>query len=458
MICILIAALSFILLLVWFGLIALGVALLLKRRWIGFGWLTLGLLLFVVQTGLSLIPVGIGEPLIRIPVDAYWIATGVALLASVAALAVLRARLPRVPWQGLLLTPVVAGLALWGVSYLSIPERERERDPAKRPIRVSPGFQIERYASAADAGGAMDNPTVLAFGEGGRLFIGDIDGNVWTGVDANGDQQIDGLTRYTSGYQLLVGLLWLNGELYVSSAGKIEALRDTDGDGMADARRTVTDGLPALVVQPHSNNSLTLGPDGQIYFGIGSTSLTGPEVSPLGGAIVSVSPDGGPARVFAQGFGNSFDLAFNSQGRLFAGDNAGPARNGDADPDEFNQIEQGGNYGPADRETDPLNITSGRREPLLTFPAHSTPTGMTIYSGKAFPPEYVDQAFVALWNRGEVMRIELNDRGDGSYVGRSRLFVDGLLYPIEVTQGPDDALYIADFGTSTVYRVSYVGP
>ncbi len=81
---------------------------------------------------------------------------------------------------------------------------------------------------------------------------------------------------------------------------------------------------------------------------------------------------------------------------------------------------------------------------------------MTIYTGRAFPPQFFDSAFVALWNTGEIMHMELVKRSDGSYQANPAVFGSGFLYPIDVVVGPDEALYIADFGTSVVYRVTYV--
>ncbi len=458
-----VAVLSWALLTAWLAFAALGWRMLRQRRWTGAAYLAAGALAIAAQAALSLVPVGIGEPLIRIERRALFVAAGLALGACAALLAWVRraqpARRPpaRVQALGAAVLPIAAGFALWALSFVSTPERERERNPDRREIVLPPGFKAERYAGAAPGSdGVMDNPTVLAFGDAGDLFIADIAGNLWLARDADGDARIDSVRKYASGFELLVGLAWRNGELYVSSAGKVEGLKDTNSDGVADARRTLAAGLPSMIVQPHSNNSLTFGPDGRLYFGVGSTVLQGEDPHAFGGTIVSVSTDGGDARVFARGFGNVFDLAFNKAGVIFAGDNAGPAREGGSEPDELNQVIEGGDYGAPD-SGDPLNITGGKTPPLATFPVHATPTGMAFYYGQTFPQGYVDTAFLALWNRGEVMNIEINPKGDGSYAAIPRVFGSGFLYPIDVVVGPDDALYIADFGTSVVYRVTYEG-
>jgi glucose/arabinose dehydrogenase len=440
---------------------------LLWRRGARFGGAALsafGLIFAGAQIALSVVPVGIGEPLIRIETITLAIATlgGVAL--GLGAAFVLARRGWVTPPQprsvrGVALAiaaPVASGLALWGLAYTSTPLRERERNANRRPITVPAGFKAELYADAATAGGELDNPTVIAFGPDGALYLADIAGNLWFGRDADKDNKLDSLRKIGEGYQLLVGLAVRGDTLYASSAGKVEALRDSTGDGIPDERRTLADGLPSMILMPHSNNSLSFGPDGRLYFGVGGTVQRGPEPTAYGGSILSVSPDGGDVRVFARGFDNSFDVAFNSKGQLFGGDNTTTPAGESAAPDEFNHITEGGDYSIGAALSDPLNIDSGKRAPIATFAPHSTPTGMTIYTGRMFPPQFFDSGFVTLWNKGEVMHVELVENRAG-YQAAPAVFASGFLYPIDVVVGPDDALYIADFGTSAVYRVTYEG-
>jgi len=457
------------LVLLWMGLLAVGAALLQRRHWLAGGVLVLeGLLGMAAHLALSLVPVGIGEPLIRIgrqdlvafgaagfitAVIVAFVAWGKRRFVETFSRRGVRIGLP-------LLVPVLAASTLAGLSTLSTPTRERERDASRRNVQMAPGFKAEIYASSALNNTAMDNPTTILFAPDGTLYIGDIAGNLWAAKDKNGDHKVEEITQYATGFSLLLGLAWKGDELYVSSSGKIEALRDTDGDGKADARRVLAEGLPSLILNPHSNNSLTFGPDGRLYFGVGATSDDGVEKQPLAASILSVSPDGGDVRVYARGFGNPFEVAFNSKGDMFSGDNGGLSGvDGQAPPDEFNQVQEGRDYGIV--PNDPLN-QPGKTQALLSFDPHSTPTGLTFYTGKTYPPEYLDNAFIALWNKGDVMRVQLAPDASGSnaagtYTPNDSFFGRGFLYPIDVVMGPDGNLYIADFGTSVVYRITYEG-
>jgi glucose/arabinose dehydrogenase len=419
------------------------------------------LLALGAQIALSTIPFGIGEPLIRVKLRDTLVQAGCSLLVILGAAAL-------VYWGGRLLSqkslfqrrrgigsaalllavPLLGGASMYGLSRASLPERERERDPHKRTIKLPQGFAAGVYAQ-----GTMDNPTTIAFGPKQELYIGDISGSLWVAPDADGDGKVDSIGRWADGFTLLLGLAWHSDELFVASAGKIEALRDTNGDGKADARRTVVQGLPSMVLMPHSNNGISFGPDGRLYFGVGSTTEGQVETNERAAAVLSVKPDGSDLKVFARGLGNTFAVAFNRDGELFGGDNS-PQGEGDDPPDEFNHLVAGGHYGFPYFYGDPPE-NGGTRGALVTFPAHSAPTGTTFYTGNTFPRDYLDSGFVTLWARGEIARVEVGRAASGAYLGRTTTFGSGFLYPIGVTTGPDGNLYVADFGTSAIYRITY---
>jgi glucose/arabinose dehydrogenase len=441
-----------------------GALLVLRRgaaRIVGGALLAQTLLAITALVALCTIPVGIGNPFIRLPArlaPADW-AGGIVVLAAVAVFCFFAGRRLR-RWlsnggsrpmavTALLALPLLAAAGMVGLVYASTPARERERDPSKRTIELAPGFAWNIFVQ-----GTIDNPTTIAFGPDGKLYIADISGALWVAADADRDGRAEDIRRFAGGFELLIGLAWHGDELYAASSGKIEALRDSDGDGVADQRRLVVDGLPSMILKPHSNNGIAFGPDGRLYFGVGSTTNDQFEPNELAAAILSVNPDGSDLRVVARGLGNSFDLAFNDRGELFAGDNS-PIGTEDEAPDEFNQIVEGQHYGFPYFYGDPPGRST--RGPLISFPPHSVPTGVTFYSEQRYPQAYQGAAFTTLWNLGELVQIAVEHAPDGTVTARETTFGSGFLYPIDVITGPDGNLYIADFGTSVVYRITYTG-
>jgi len=450
----LISVLSFALMALWLGLIAVGIIQIAQRRRIAGAVCVLeGVLAIAAQIALTLFPVGIGTTLIRISQRTLSVVTFAALAAVAVTVLITRrgitrrlslaTRAERI--AGLVLAPVLAAGTLWGLSYLSTPDREREHDAVKRGIELSAGFQAELYAR-----GTLDNPTVMTFGPDGALYVADITGKLWKIEDKDHTGASKAITKLGSGFQFVLGLVWYKDELYIGSAGKVEAYHVRDGT-LVD-KRVVVDKLPSMVYLPHSNNALTLGPDSRIYFGVGSTVGSGEEPNPLASAILSVSPDGGPVKVVARGLGNPFEVGFNKSGQMFSGDNPPDLPDGSPAPDAFHEIVQGGDYSLVSK--DPLKSP---RQPLVEFPEHSTPTGLVFYEGKAYPPEYVDNAFVALWNRGEIARMVISKDARGQTRVDASRFAAGFLYPIALANGPDGDLYVADFGTKAIYRIVYTG-
>jgi putative membrane-bound dehydrogenase-like protein len=441
-----------------------GLLLLLRRgarRIVGGALLAQALLAIAALVALCTIPVGIGNPFIRVPArlaPIEWAGSILVLGAAVALSFFAGRRLRRWLSSGgsrllaavaLLAVPLIASASMVGLAYASTPVRERERDPNKRTITLASGFEWNIFVQ-----GTIDNPTTITFGPAGELYIADISGALWVAADTDRDGRAESIRRFADGFELLIGLAWHGDELFTASSGKIEALRDTNGDGVADQRRVVVAGLPSMILKPHSNNGIAFGPDGRLYFGVGSTTNGEVESNDLAASILSVKPDGSDLRVVARGLGNSFDLAFNAQGELFAGDNSPSGAEGDA-PDEFNQIIEGQHYGfpyfygdPPDRST---------HGPLISFPPHSVPTGVTFYSGQQYPQAYQGAAFITLWNLGELVRIDVEHAPDGTVTARETPFGSGFLYPIDVITGPDGNLYVADFGTSVIYRITYKG-
>lgn len=322
-------------------------------------------------------------------------------------------------------------------------------------IQVPEGFEVSYY-------GRLDGqPNVLTFGPDGLLYVGTNSGEIWT-MDETGQSEL-----YVDGFIAPAGLAFQPGteRLYVASR-----LIDQNVDG--EARLAVAEdgvitdlitGLPCCYTAMHSANGIAFGPDGYGYMAVGGRAdhgeiLAGPnageqdELQPWEASILRFSPDGKTVESYARGFRNDYDIAWDADGNLFGTDNMpdfGP-------PEEFNLIEPGGEHGYPWYECDvcfaaPEDVDIV--EPLHTFVPHAAPTGIVAYLDDEFPGFY-NSLFVTLWSAfPEAQRIEWFSPGGVEQA----TFATGFAAPIDLTVGPDGALYVADWATGIIFRIAYEG-
>ncbi len=324
---------------------------------------------------------------------------------------------------------------------------------------LPPGFSLTVW-------GSVRRPTSLAFGADGRLYVASGLGLVYTLRDADGDHRAEAAETYVTNMPVPLGLLWVGDTLFVSYTGAVAAVRDLDGNGAADNVRLIVSGLPSLGL--HQNDGLALGADGYIYMGQGTDCDHCRQHDARNGTILRFKPDGSDFSVYATGLRNPYDVAFNAVGDLFATDNGRDDLGWDQPPEELNLIRQGLDYGWPDCWTGNLEgLCATRAQAVATFTPHKSANGLAFYHGAQFPPEYFDNAFIAVLGainlrpadleRG-VVRVQLTPNGD-SYTSVTSLFLDlpdGR--PLDLTVGPDGALYVADYLNDSIYRIVYGAP
>jgi glucose/arabinose dehydrogenase/cytochrome c553 len=342
---------------------------------------------------------------------------------------------------------------------------------------VPEGFQSTLYAKLP-----ITLPTVITFGPDDALYALSTDGNIARVSDEDGDHFAETSTVIFSDdadvFYHAVGLAYRDDLWYVSHSGKISTLQDEDGDGTldADSLNTIVEGLPSMGHIFHSNNGIAFGPDDRLYVSVGASSDHSPKTHPFEAAVLSINPDGSDIQVFAEGFRNAYDVTFSPEGELFTADNS--PDNLDEDlaylpPEELNYVREGRNYG--------FPYVFGNRDggglyemPVTEFFTSSGSAGLTYYGADQFPEDYRG-VYVAMFGTGspdavargleyghDILFVPLEPTDDGGYKGEWMEFAQfrtdlGEYSPIDLTVGPDGALYVAEWTTATIHRVVYVG-
>lgn len=328
-------------------------------------------------------------------------------------------------------------------------------------ISLPAGFEASVYTQVDDF------PTSITFGPERTMYIAGHSGSIYR-VDEAGQ-----VSEYLSGFKVPTGIAFLPGteRLFVSS-------RVTDQNTGGEAKisvveegqvTTLYDGLPCCYVGMHGPNGIAFGPDGFGYVGVGGRAdhgerLVEPGIGqaddphPLEASILRFDPDGGLIEAYAHGFRNPYDIAWDANGVLFATDNGHDPdlESGRTPPDELHQVIPGGEHGYPYFECslcfgipDDVAVI----QPILELIPHAAVTGLAVYTGDS-QPGYFNDLFLVTWSAFEGAQKVVRFSPDS---GESSDFATGFAQPIDITVGPEGDLYVADFATGLIYRITNVG-
>jgi quinoprotein glucose dehydrogenase len=416
-------------------------------------------------------------------------------------------------------TPVIAGPSGEGLL-------------ASRTIQVPDGFQVDLFAAEP----MLANPVAIALDEKGRVLVAEtfrhhegvtdtrrhmdwldddlacrtVDDRValyrkHLGAafasyepaeerirlleDLDGDGVADRATVFADGFRgaatgIGSGLLAHRGLVWYACVPDLWVLRDEDGDGRADAQRSMSHGYGVHVgYLGHDLHGLAIGPDGRLYFSMGDRGLHVPSGGsvyhlPDTGTVLRCELDGTNLETFAVGFRNPQELAFDERGNLFTGEN-----NCDkGDGARWVHVVEGGDSGwrigyqfiTAPALTGPWNAEqlwkpdSGAAY-ILPPLANITdgPSGLTYYPGTGLPERYRDHFFLCDFRgtsgQSGVWSFSIEPRGATFRVTDLHKFAWGVL-ATDAEFGPDGALHVSDWvhgwekpGKGRIHRVFHPG-
>lgn len=295
-------------------------------------------------------------------------------------------------------------------------------------IKLPAGFAITLYA------GNVPGARSLALGENGTLFVGSQrPGTVYALRDKDGDGIAEIVTTVTDTLNWPNGVAFKDGSLYVAEISRI--LRYDNIESSLDSPpepAVLIDTLPEE--QLHGWKYLAFGPDGKLYFNIGAPCNDCDAAADQGderfATIMRMNADGSGLEVYAHGVRNSVGFDWHPEsGDLYFSDN-GRDMMGDDTPDcELNRATAPGQhfgypYFHAGDIPDPTHGAGKNPEdyvkPVQKVGPHVAPLGMAFYTGSQFPPAYKNRIFIAQhgsWNRSvkigyRIMQVTLDDAGN----------------------------------------------
>jgi glucose/arabinose dehydrogenase len=290
------------------------------------------------------------------------------------------------------------------------------------------------------------------------VFAIDGQGRLWVGTGASTDTGTDGVYlvasgtavpfEVISGLHTVLGLAWDDGELYVASSEGVTAWSGLSGQNFA-AHRTVLS-LPSGVGEV---NGLALGPDGRFYLGVSSPCDHCTPTSAQSAAVLSFLPDGSDQRVLASGIRAPVGLAFYpGTSDLFVTMNQRDDL-GDATPgDWLSVVKQGQDWGFPACYGQGGSACTNTPNPVAVLDKHAAVSSVAIVTGQ-LGSSLGPGAVVAEWSVGRVVWVALS-QSHGTYSGTTSTLVSGITNPVAVVLAPDESLFVSDWKTGTIYRIT----
>ena len=361
------------------------------------------------------------------------------------------------------------------------PDKPVPAKEAAARMTVPEGFRVSLFAGEPD----IVQPIAMTFDDRGRLWVVEClsypkwsqDGKggkdrVVILEDTDGDGTFDKKTVFLDNGVNLSGIELGFGGVWLCSSPNLVFVPDRDGDGKPDGPPEVLlDGWNIKDAKHNVFNSLGWGPDGWLYGcnGIQTKSRVGRPGTPdtdrvyLDCGVWRYHPTKKTFEVYATGTTNPFGLDWDEHGEMFItncvidhlwhfvpGGHYQRMYGQDANPYLYDAMKSpcdhrhwaGGDW------TNSRGSNAGVKAEHSDAGGGHAHSGLAIYLGENFPPEYRGSAFMCNIHGNRLNRDTLHRRGSGNAAkhGKDFLFAnDPWFRGICTKVGPDGGLYVSDW-------------
>ncbi len=411
--------------------------------------------------------------------------------------------------SGLLVTsPLIAQDAANSKGLAELMQRIPGKSPEEelKTFKLQHGFTLELVAAEPD----VVDPIDAAFDERGRMYVVEMSdypflpeqraqkykdqrAESWSRIrlltDSNGDGRMDKSIVFADKLRWAQSVCCSKGGVYVLASGSLFFMKDTDGDDVADVKDILCTGFSHANVQALANG-LEWGRDNAIYFSSGLA----------GGELTIPARDGKPEKKFTPGrrdlrldpatneltmvsggqqFGHTIDdwgnrficsnsnhivhvvwpleylernpqLTIPSTTRSIAKEGAAAVvyRTSGAEPWRLVRT--------ARRAADPEMRKRLPESELVPIGFFTSATGITVYRGGAYPPEYHGNVFIGDVGANLVHRKKLTPDGISFTAERTEkdceflTSTDNWFRPTNFVNAPDGTLYMLDMYRETI--------